>query len=213
MDTPDELIKNLTAGLKPVKPVAPQWQRTAMLAVIGFALTFGAVFIVGARVDLGGAMKSSGFIAETLLLFFAGILSASAAATLAVPDTRLRLPVKLPLAMANIIWLWLLAQTTGEALGHDIAHAAGEGQCTIDLALLLILPLATAVFFMLRGNPVWRGMAGYALTFAMVSFAAAALRFLCPNDDGAHLLLWHFLPALAMVAGGIALGFFVFRRT
>ena len=212
MDTPDNLIKNLTADLKPVKPIAPLWQRAAVFAVLGFLLTFGAVFIIGTRADLGDAMKNSGFIAETLLLVFAGVLSASAAATLAVPDTRLRLPVKLPLALAHLVWLWLLAKTIVEAFGHDMSHIASEGQCSIDLALLLILPLATAAFLMMRGSPVWRGMAGYTLTLSMASFAAAAMRFLCPSDAAGHLLLWHFLPALGIAAGGVVLGLAVFRN-
>lgn len=209
MDTPDDLIKNLTADLKPVAPIAPMWQRAVILVSLGLCLTFGTAVLLGLREDLGSSLQRSEFLLEIAALLMAGILSAAAAVRLAVPDTRLRLPVKLPLAMAHLVWIWLLA---GAAYDMPAAHDHGNGACAIDLTLMMILPLAAATGGIMRGAPVFRGTAGYAMSLSMVSFAAAAMRLLCPNDEAGHLLLWHFLPAAGIAALGIVIGLFAFRQ-
>lgn len=210
MDTPDDLIKKLTGDLKPVTPIAPPWQRAVIFATLGLTLTFSSAVLIGMREDLGSSLQRSTFLLEIGVLLMAGILSAVAAVRLAVPDTRLRLPVKLPLALAHLGWFWLLAKTVA---GFDMAHDHGNGQCAIDLTLMMILPLAAATGGIMRGAPVFRGMAGYAMSLSMVSFAAAAMRLLCPNDEAGHLLLWHFLPAVGLAALGIAIGLFAFRKS
>lgn len=210
MDTPDDLIKQLTDDLKPVTPMAPAWQRAVIFAALGLSLTFGLAVLIGLRADLGAQMHNSHFIAEITTLLSAGILSALTAARLAVPDTRVRLPVKLPFAIAHLLWVWLLGKTI--AVMDMAQQDHGHGACTLDLALMVILPLAAATGGMMRGAPVFRGMAGYAMSVSMVSFAAAAMRLLCPNDETGHLLFWHFLPAVGIAALGMILGLLVFRK-
>lgn len=209
MDTPDDLIKELTGDLKPVTPIAPVWQRAVIFTSLGLVLTFGTAVLIGLRDDLGTRIQNTAFIFEITALLLAGLFSAVTAVRLAVPDTRLRLTVKLPLILAHIIWLWLLAKT---ALALPVLHDHGNGQCAIDLTLMMILPLAAATGGIMRGAPVFRGIAGYAMSLSMVSFAAAAMRLLCPNDEAGHLMLSHFLPAVCIAALGIAIGMFAFRK-
>jgi hypothetical protein len=209
MDTPDDLIKNLTRDLKPVTPLAPDWQRAVIFASIGLTLTFGTAVLLGLRDDLVAHLQRMEFLAEIAAMLLAGFLSAGAAVKLAVPDTRLRLPVKLPLALAHLAWFWLLAKT---AFNLPISDDSGHGACAIDLTLMMILPLAAATGGIMRGAPVFRGLAGYAMSLSMVSFAAAAMRLLCPNDEAGHLLFWHFLPAVGIAVLGIVIGLFAFRQ-
>lgn len=210
MDTTDALIKKLSGDLKPVTPLASVRQRAVIFTALGLTLTFGVAVLFGLRDDLGVRMRDTDFIIEIIALLLAGILSGTAAVRLAVPDTRLRLPVQLPLALAHLAWFWLLTKT---AIALPLTHDHGAGQCALDLTLMMILPLAAATAAILRGAPVFRGMTGYAMSLSMVSFAAVAMRLLCPNDTAGHLLFWHFLPALGLAAAGIAVGICAFRKS
>jgi len=209
MDTPDDLIKDLTRDLKPVTPLAPDWQRAVIFATLGLSPTLGSAVLIGLREDLGASLQRTEFLLEMTALLAAGILSALSAVRLAVPDTRVRMPVRLPLAVAHFAWAWLLVRTATDM--HPV-HDHGSGECAIDLTLMMILPLAAATGGIMRGAPVFRGLAGYAMSLAMVSFAAAAMRLLCPNDEAGHLLFWHFLPAVGIAVLGIVIGLFAFRK-
>lgn len=213
MDTPDDLINDLTRDLKPVKPIASLAQRVSVLSIIGFTLTVGAVFALQrVRPDFSIVMADPDYVIDVLLLLFAAILSAMSAAVLAVPDTRLRAAVILPLVAAHLVWLFLILKSAYIALMLGAPHMSGMNNCATDLALLLILPLGMAVFKLMKASPIWHGLAGYTLSLSMVTFAATAMRFLCPNDTAAHLLFWHFLPAVGIAVFGFFLGWIVFRK-
>lgn len=204
----DKLIESLGQDLKPVKPMAGAGPLAAVLSVLSLAAVFGAIqlFTKGLRPDwqviLGDhAGQSFGILAS-------GVLAGYAAFRLCVPDTRIRPPVRVALIVSSFIWVLLLAGQMS-ASAPDVA----ERNCLTDFSLLFVIPFAAAIFMATRGAPVWRGWAGYAFAMSAGSFSALGMRFLCPNEEPSHLLVWHYLPVLGFTIFGCLLGQILLQKT
>lgn len=205
MDT-DRLIADLTQDLKPVKRLP----RVALRAGLWAAITLGAIavaicaFTKGLREDLGAALHNSVFYSETLAIVAAGVLATVAAFRLCVPDTRVRPDVRAMIALFSLIWFGLIGGQLGKA-GLAPPEPAGE-PCLTDLSLFMAVPLLAVVFMAMRAASTFPALAGYCAVLAAGSFGALGMRLLCPNDDPAHLLAWHFLPVMIFAICGLPLG-------
>lgn len=223
----DKLIDRLSGDLKPVRPLLPAALRAGFICAFSLAAVFGGIFAVshGLRTDLAIKLTQAHFALQAAALLAAGVLAALAACQLCVPDTKIRWPVRCALGIAGGIWLGVLgaALTAGSVAlvaflsgGNNLRDfattTAGGENCLTDFSLLAALPLAAICFLMTRGAPVWRGLAGFAMTLAVGSFAALGMRLLCPNDDAGHLLAWHFLPVLAFALAGVGLGKILLKK-
>ena len=213
MDT-NNLIEKLTKDLKPVRALPAPAFRAMGASFIGIIAVIVAVRAFhGPRIDVQAAMQNTDFIVGDLLMLVGGLLAAFAAATLVVPDTRLRYSVSVPLGLSTFIWLALSLHAMLHLTMNDMQAALHENNsCTQGLIFLSLVPIGLSLILALRGAPVWRGLAGYALTLSMTSFAGIGMRFLCPGDAPAHLLVWHFLPVLGLSVVGIALGRIALQR-
>lgn len=203
MDT-DKLIDTLSGDLRPVKPLpSPLCRATGFSAA---AIVIAAVFSLaaGVRDDAMTLAATPRFAAEIVLMAVSGFLSAFAAFHLSIPDTKIRRPVLLAVLAATTGWLFLaLACCAGV---DDMIHGHADYHCLRDLAVLAVMPVVAAFVLLSRGAPVWSGFAGYGMALSAASFSAAALRFLCANDNHGHLLLWHYIPVIVLALLGILLG-------
>ncbi len=202
----DDLINKLTSDLKPVKRLPPVSLRVAVVTVATIAILAAAVFGVthGPRPDLSQKIDTMGYAAQVASFFIAGLCAAFAAFKLSIPDTKIRPLTYAAIGLASAIWgFQILTLVLDGGISHiDVA----ERNCLTDLSLFMIAPLGVIGFMMTRGAPIWRGWAGYAMVLSVGSFSAIAMRFLCPNDSPAHLLVWHFLPVIVFSIAGIFLG-------
>lgn len=200
----NDLIGKLSEGLAPVKRIAPAWLRATVFSVLTIAVVMGAIalFTEGLRPDW--TVMLSAHLCQSAGIFMAGVLAAVAAAILSVPDTRMRPHVWGMLGLASGIWLVVIVEQLQQ--GWPGLSAVGERNCLTDLVLLGVLPVAAAFFMATRAAPVWRGWAGYAMTLSACSFAALGMRFICANEEPAHLLVWHFLPVFVLALFGMGLG-------
>jgi hypothetical protein len=212
MTETNDLIDKLSRDLKPVRRIAPFTRRALYFSLAAIALLALSITVAGGpRADAAQLMSQPGFIAEAVLMLAAGAMAALAAFYLDVPDTKVRRPAFLLVGAATLIWgviafgccLGMMHDGMDSAMhaAHDSSHA-----CLKDLLVLAVAPFAAAAFMIWRGAPVWLGWAGYAMALAVASFAALSLRLLCPSDDNAHLLLWHFLPVFLVAILGMFAG-------
>lgn len=197
----EKLIAQLGQDLKPVKPLAGALTLSLILSALSLAATFGAITIFTKGIRADWQVMFNEHICQTVGIFFSGLLSAYAAFKLSVPDTRIRNPVRIVLGLASFIWVLLIAGQIGAE-----PPEAGYRNCLTDFSLLFITPFAAGIFMATRAAPVWYGWAGYALALSVGSFSALGMRFACPNEQPAHLLVWHYLPVLAFAMVGIGLG-------
>lgn len=206
MDT-DKLIAQLGQDLKPVKPMAGALTLSLILSGLSLAATFGAIAIFTQGIRADWQVMFNEHVCQTAGIFFSGLLAAYAAFKLSVPDTRIRNPVRIVLGLASFIWVLLIAGQMGAE-----PPEAGYRNCLTDFSLLFIIPFAAGIFMATRAAPVWYGWAGYALALSVGSFAALGMRFACPNEQLAHLLVWHYLPVLTFAILGIGLGQILLKR-
>jgi hypothetical protein len=208
-DTPD-LIEKLSRDLKPVPPLPRAALRAGLFALAALALGFTVLLFTHApRPDLAVTLYQPVYIVQGFAMFMAGLLAGFAAFRLSVPDTKVRTPVKAALAAASGAWLVLIVS---ELLQAGFAMPPPAESCLIGLTLAMAAPLVLGIVMVIRSAPVWRGWAGYALVLSVGSFAALAMRFICPNDSPAHLLVWHFLPVAIFAALGIFLGKILLKK-
>lgn len=200
----NDLIARLSQEVKPVKRLAPVWLRATVFSVLTAVAVAGgiAMFTEGLRPDW--TVMLGPHLCQSAGIFMAGVLAAVAAAILSVPDTRIRAHVWGMLGLSSAIWLVVIVEQLSQ--GWPGLSAVGERNCLTDLVLLAVVPAIAAFFAATRAAPVWRGWAGFAMTLAAGSFAALGMRFICANEEPAHLLVWHFLPVLALALFGMGLG-------
>lgn len=203
----DKLIASLGQDLKPVKPMAGALTLALILSTLSLVATFGAIAIFTKGIRADWPVMFNEHVAQTAGIFISGVLAAHAAFKLSVPDTRIRNPVRVVLGLASFIWVLLIAGQIGAE-----PPEAGYRNCLTDFSLLFVIPFAAGIFMATRAAPVWHGWAGYALALSVGSFAALGMRFACPNEQPAHLLVWHYLPVLAFAIVGVGLGQILLKR-
>jgi len=202
----DDLINQLTADLKPVRRLPAPIVR--VLCVLAFTIVVLAAAIAllthGPRADLMTMLGRVGYLSQNISFLVAGIFAGLAAFRLSVPDVKIRPGTYALIFLATAIWLVHIIALSFEG-GLDGVEVA-QRNCLTDLSLFMVVPLAATAFMLTRGAPIWRGWAGYAMVLSIGSFCAIGMRFLCPNDQPAHLLVWHFMPVMVFALIGIFLG-------
>jgi hypothetical protein len=215
MDT-NKLVSKLVDDLKPVRPLPSA--KCCSLYWSGMAAFLAAVAVIvlgGVRPDFLEATRRPVFLFENLAMLAAGLLSASIAFQLRVPQAIVSRPIKTLLASASAIWIfeiirrYLKAGDLASEARLDFAHYIHD--CLIDLTLMMAIPAAFMFFMLKKGATTQALWAGYAALLATASFAALGMRYLCPVDDPAHLLVWHFMPVLAYAVIGPVAGRYFLR--
>ncbi|MEZ0226374.1 MAG: NrsF family protein [Alphaproteobacteria bacterium] len=202
-DTHD-LIEKLSNDVTPVRVLPRAGFRAIFLSLWALALALLILEQVHPpRTDLAATFQSPIYLAQGFVMMIAGLLAAFAAFKLSIPDTRLRRPVVSSLASATALWGFLIVIELFKAPA-EMPEAAPS--CFIGLTIGMSAPLVLGLIMMMRSAPVWRGWAGYAMVLSVGSFAALVMRFICPDDSPGHLLVWHFLPVLALTLPGALLG-------
>jgi len=193
------VVETLVAGLRPVRPLWPIRLRA------GLWLLLEALVLVWVASHTGndyGAKFSHPFYALEVLSFaaaatIAGILALRAA----IPGRRVA-----PGEMATVIGL-ALGGTVLIVLGVPMNVGTSLGSfgrigipCAIETCILGAAPWFALWWAVRRAAPMHGAATGALVGAGAMLFSFALMRIKCPIDEPAHLLVWHLLPALVLIA-------------
>jgi hypothetical protein len=200
--TTEFLIRKIASDVSPVKPLAlPSFQLLRWLAISSAYASLGVAFI-GFRQNISTEMARSSFLLEVLLPLSLAITSSASALALGIPGKKRvwhRAAPLTALLFCGIAFAYLIYSAPE-------AHPGAGIRCARNVLALSLAP-AMFSFFYLRKAACMRPRGALLLSgFGASAFASAATRFICPNEDPLHFLIWHFLPVLLFGIGGYFLG-------
>jgi hypothetical protein len=200
-----DLIDVLAAELRPVRRLRPPVVR-AVLWLAMAALVFGALAGgLGVRPDLAQQLLRASFVTGIAGSLLTSVLAAVAAFMIDLPDRSRRwawLPVP-----ALVVWLTSIGYgclTDWVGIGPDGLQFGETARC-FSTVLLASLPLALAMFLMLRRGAVLRP-ASVAITgsLAVAALCASAMSLVHSLDATVLVLVWNFgSAALIVLVGGV----------
>lgn len=204
-DDIDRLIETLADDATAVK-AAPNPVRISLI-LLAAAVVYVVIMLVfsGTRPDLTLQLQQPWFLAELVALLAIAIATAFGTALLAFPDLhQQRRWMALPASVLVIFILTLYFAGRADTPPAPVPEHTFE--CTLSIALVLLLP-AIWTFFMLRrfASTHYRLAGGIALLFAF-SLGALWLRLYEVNDSMSHVIQWHYLPMLGIGLVGFWLG-------
>ncbi len=205
------LVERMVAELRPVRRLWPLSLRLALWIALEACLLLFAIHH-SKRTDLAQQVGDSWYLLSVGSAAAAGIVGAALALRSAIPGREPRaseLTLLLMLTVASVLALLHYPINAAVPMGTFIATGVG---CAIAIASLASLPLLALLWAMRRGAPLERGIDGALAGAGAFLFAFALMRLRCPIDEGLHLFVWHFLPAVIGVAISAGAGFLLFRR-
>jgi hypothetical protein len=200
----EQLVESLAADNTKVKP-APhpfvlglKWIAAAALyLVISLALS-------GLRPDLAQALQSPWYDAELAMLLLLFIATAISAALLSFPDLHQKTALAYaPIAVFALFVLLMFAAWVEVPAAPLPVHS---WQCTLSITLFSLLPAAWTFYAMRKYASTHYRWAGSIALLSAFSVGALWLRLHEVNDSIHHVMLWHYLPMLAVGLIGLWLG-------
>ena len=205
------LVEQIVTELRPVRRLWPVSVRLALWMALEVVLLIFAVNH-SHRTDLAEQSRNGWY----LMLVGASVAIATIGAGFALLATIPgRGPTRAQLVMLAVLTatipLLLLRQplNVGVPVGGFISTGL---QCALGIVTFASLPLLALLWAVKRGAPLAPGAGGALAGVGGFLVSFALMRVSCPIDEGLHLLVWHFLPALLGVAVSAGLGFLLFRR-
>jgi hypothetical protein len=204
------LVERMVAELRPVRRLWPLSLRLALWLALEAGLLLFAIHH-SKRTDLPQELANPWYFLSAGGSAAAGVLGALLALRSAIPGREPR--------VREVTLLLILTLASTLALLHEPINAAvpmgnfiTTGMtCAIATATLASLPLLALLWAIRRGAPLARGFDGALAGAGAFLVAFALMRVRCPIDEGLHLIVWHFVPALIGVALSAGAGLFLFR--
>lgn len=205
------LVKRLAGALTPARRLWPIGVRLALWLAIQTVVVAWVVF--HARADFLSRLAVPRYGMELGVFSAAAIVSAWLALKTAIPGRSVRrAEVVLVIALVGIGTALLMV---GQR--PDLDWRLGEFfrvgvSCAYATCILAVLPWLGLWWAVNRGAPMRGGVSGMWVGSGALFFAFALMHIACPIDDPSHLIAWHFLPAVALIAvsalaGNVWLGF------
>jgi hypothetical protein len=193
------LVRRLVAEVRPTRPL---WSVGVRLG-LWMALEIGVLAWVATHTsnDFMQKLKQPVYAIGVLFFVAAAVISAALALRSAVPGRAL------PASEATLAAVLVLAGTLLVAAVEPIDAAtplAGFVRvglpCTYGIGMFAALPLLLLWWMVRRGASMSGGLSGLLAGAGASFYSFAMLRLQCPNDEPLHILAWHLLPALALIA-------------
>jgi hypothetical protein len=205
------LVERMVAELRPVRRLWPVRVRLA----IWIAIEAGVLLLVlrnTQRTDLAQQFRNPWYLLGVGGFAVAGAIGAAFALRSAIPGREPR-GMELGLLVVLTVASAFLLLNEPINLAMPIGDFIHEGlPCAFGIAMFASLPLLALFWTVRRGAPLAGGAAGALAGAGAFMFSFAWMRISCPIDDGLHLFMWHFLPALIGVALSAGAGFLLFRK-
>jgi hypothetical protein len=193
------LVEALASAVGPVRPLWPVRVR------LGLWLLLETILLLWVATHTGNDfVRKLGHLDYALQVAFfatAATLAAAMALCAAIPGRSAG-----PRAAALVVMLVLVGAalvTLGAPVRMD--YPLGEFvrvgiPCALETCILASLPWAALWWAVKRGAPMRGAAAGSLIGAAALLFSFALMRIKCPIDEPLHLVTWHLMPALAVVA-------------
>jgi hypothetical protein len=205
------LVEHLVAELRPVRRLWPVRLRLA----IWIAIEAGVLLLVlrnTQRTDLAQQFRNPWYLFGVGGFAMSGAIGAAFALRSAIPG---REPRRMDLGLLALLTVASALLFLHEPINllMPIGTFIHEGlPCAFGIAMFASLPLLVLFWAVRRGAPLAGGAGGALAGAGAFLFSFAWMRVNCPIDEGLHLFMWHFLPALIGVALSACAGFLLFRR-
>ncbi|MGO9452267.1 MAG: NrsF family protein [Candidatus Binataceae bacterium] len=205
------LVENLVAELRPVRRLWPISARLGLWTALEICVL---IFLIrhGDRTDLAQQLRNPWYIFGVAGFAATGVIGAALALRAAVPGREPRateIGLLMVLAVASALLLLRQPVDANVPLGNFVDTGL---PCALGIAIFAALPWLALLWAVRRGAPLTAGLDGALIGAAAFLFSFALMRVNCPIDDGLHLFVWHFLPALAGTALSACAGIAFLRR-
>lgn len=205
MEKIDDLVARLAQDVAPVKPaphpflLSLKWMSAAVIYLaVSLALS-------GLRPELWAKLHDTWFAAELAVLLAIFIVTSLSAALLSFPDLHQKRGLAFApiLPFAAFLLVMLFAWQADSPPAPLPVHSF---ECTIGIMLMALLPAVWTFYSMRRYASTHYHWAGSVALLSAFSIGAVWLRLHEVNDSIAHVILWHYLPMLAISLFGMWLG-------
>ncbi len=208
---PEPLRREVSADLRPVRPLPPVWMRSLVavaIGAIGLALVI-AVLKLSLRPDMARIPGWLGWGCTALQLAVGVLLIAMALREAvpgrSIPGRAVGLAVATALLIHVVVGIATWMASPGVAYAPSHATALGMGCTSHDLALALPGFLVT-LWLVFRALPVRPSVAGLLGGGGAALIADAVNHLVCPMSDLRHVLVWHTGALLGLMALGYVAG-------
>lgn len=198
----DEMIDELSGGLRPAKPLAHPVMRIIPFLTVSIIYVGLLVYFTGIRRDINEKLLDPAFMIEIVLMGLTTLSAGIAVSYMSIPDMRGAKWITIaPFITLGLFCLWNLARALSEGLHMPhlhLDHCMGEG------IFMSVIPL-TMLIMLIRGGATTHPF----LSVLMSALTAAGLgyltlRFTCAMDTVGHATISHLIPYVVI---GIVLAF------
>ena len=206
-----DLVRRLAAEIKPTRRLRPVGVRLGLLILVeAGVLTWVATHTTN---HFTHKFSQPAYALEVVFFSAAAIISAVLALRSAIPGRALR-PGEAMLATALVVAGTILVIVSEPV---SIANPLGDfvrtgRRCAFETWMFAAPPLLVLWWMVRRGAAMRGRLSGLLAGAGALFFSFAIMRLACPIDEPIHLLVWHLLPAFALIAlstlaGGVWLRF------
>lgn len=206
------LIKELSQKMQPVKSLPSPWVRASLWLFSTFLCIGSSVFLLGLRHDINQIIFSANFLFQTFIIILLAAFSVVGAFFLSIPGkpkTWVNVSFLFPL---GILIFALLGQVGWNIYQSGSAPVLGQGYyCSRDVLVLGIIPGLLLTLMVKKAAPINFGLVGVLIFLATFSLAALGVNLICHGTDPFHLLIWHITPVILIGGIGRLLGRFFLK--
>ena len=210
----DNLISELTdEGIK--KPLPNPYMQTLYWFIPTSLFMAAVMYYFGFRPDIQAKMNDGIYIVE---LFFLAVTIFSFVVTAfyySRPDTYQRpwmIWVSFILLPMPLITGYLGASDLMTIEGFMTSLHNHMGMKCATCVTLFTIPPIIALFTMLRlGASVYPAKTGLLATIGSTVLSYTLMRLHEPNDNPAHILIWHIFPLISIASLGVIAGYFLLK--
>ena len=189
---PDEMIGQLVADLKPVRPL----RQGPGMAWIVLTLVAGSLLVVlhyGARADVAAGRPDPMFLTSSGLFLVLALASAWGAVDMARPSVGARRDSWIWTAMmAAVLPVAAIGQLALQFFGGQSVHVDGWGiECLTVGTTTGLLTMGALMLWLRRGAPSSPRRAGLLVGVASGAAGIFAVSLCCPENSLIHIGLWH----------------------
>jgi len=206
-----ELVERLVADLRPVRRLWPLSLRLALWITLEVAVLL-LIIAHTHRTDLAQKTHDLWYTFGVVGFGVAGVIAAYFALRASIPGREVyRSEVVLLVIVTLVSSLLLLHQPSDARLPLSQFITVGRA-CALSVLMFASLPWFALLWAVKRAAPLSPALDGALIGAAAFLCSFALMRVNCPIDDGLHLFIWHFLPAVVGVALSAGAGMALFRR-
>ena len=209
-----DLIDKLTDG-GPKRPCQSSHKVVAKWLVL-MAVYFSALMAIsGFRSDIALKILNPLYLIELSLMLLTTIAAVYGASFLALPDSNQRPWIRfVPLVpLALLLGIICYGLCCSETMPFIECLKSGRYDCIAHVTLYSIVPIVAIFYTVQKAAPIKCCWAGAMAGLSAASFGYIVLRLVSDkSDDPTSLIIWHFLPVVAVVMVSTILGKVIFSR-